>query len=104
MTQDYEHTLKIASKKHDITGIRVYDIREEKMPDLGMVSMQDAETGEQTWIDTGNDLLQYNYAMRFMEAEDACRAAFRRAGADLLYIRTDEDHIRILQGFFLKRK
>ena len=44
MSEDYEQTLKIASKKHDITGIRVYDIREEKMPDLGMVSMLDTET------------------------------------------------------------
>src|SRR4051812_7352008 len=45
-TPDYEHTLKIASKKHDITGVRVYDIREEEMPNIGVVNMQDAETGE----------------------------------------------------------
>jgi hypothetical protein len=45
MAEDYEHTLKIAAKKHDITGIRVYDVREQK-PDIGMVSMLDAETGE----------------------------------------------------------
>ena len=45
-TPDYEHTLKIASKKHDITGVRVYDIREEQMPNIGLVNMLDAETGQ----------------------------------------------------------
>jgi hypothetical protein len=53
MAEDYEHTLKIA-KKHDITGIRVYDVREQKMPDIGMVSMLDAETGETQLINTGS--------------------------------------------------
>jgi len=104
LTEKYDDALRISSSRHDMTGIKVYDRMDASLPRIGMMQVQDAETGEQTWIDTGNDLLQYNYAMRFMEAEDACRAAFRRAGADLLYIRTDEDHIRILQGFFLKRK
>jgi hypothetical protein len=55
MSEDYEQTLKIASKKHDITGIRVFvDIREEKMPNIGMVSMLDAETGETQLIDTSS--------------------------------------------------
>jgi hypothetical protein len=54
MAEDYEHTLKIAAKKHDITGIRVYDVREQKMPDIGMVSMLDAETGETQLINTGS--------------------------------------------------
>jgi hypothetical protein len=49
--EDYEHTLKIAAK-HDITGIRVYDVREQKMPDIGMVSMLDAETAQ--LINTGS--------------------------------------------------
>jgi hypothetical protein len=49
MSEDYEQTLKIASKKHDITGIWV-DIREEKMPNIGMVSMLDAETVKRSWL------------------------------------------------------
>jgi hypothetical protein len=58
MAEDYEHTLKIAAKKHDITGIRVYDVREQKMPDIGMVSMLDAETGETQLILVQNSSIQ----------------------------------------------
>ena len=61
MSEDYEHTLKIAAKKHDITGIRVYDIREQKMPNIGMVPMLDAETGEIELIDTGSKTVRFNY-------------------------------------------
>ncbi|MEO8515908.1 MAG: DUF58 domain-containing protein, partial [Flavobacterium sp.] len=55
---DYEKTLKIAGKKHDITGVRVYDIREEKMPNLGLVPMQDAETGETQWVNTNSSTVR----------------------------------------------
>ncbi|HMK07082.1 MAG TPA: DUF58 domain-containing protein, partial [Flavobacterium sp.] len=61
MAEDYEQTLKIASKKHDITGIRVYDIREEKMPNIGMVSMLDAETGTTQLINTGSKSVRMSY-------------------------------------------
>ena len=67
ISEDYEHTLKIASKKHDITGIRVYDIREEKMPNLGMVSMLDAETGVTQLINTGSKSVRINYEKYYQE-------------------------------------
>jgi uncharacterized protein (DUF58 family) len=54
MSAGYEHSLKIAAKKHDITGIRVYDIREQSMPNLGMVPMLDAETGVMQIVDTSS--------------------------------------------------
>ena len=65
---DYEKTLKIAGKKHDITGVRVYDIREEKMPNIGLVPMQDAESGEVQWVNTNSAsvrLQRYIFKMRF---------------------------------------
>ncbi len=52
MVKDYEHTLKIASKRHDVTGIRVFDQREESIPNIGIVNMLDAETGETLLVDT----------------------------------------------------
>src|SRR5699024_561174 len=54
MADDYEHALKIMGNKHDLTGIRVYDKRETEMPNLGMVQMQDAETGELMLVNTGS--------------------------------------------------
>ena len=61
MVKDYEQTLKIASKKHDLTGIRVYDKREESIPNLGMVNMLDAETGESFLVDTNAKSVRMNY-------------------------------------------
>ena len=57
---DYEKTLKIAGKKHDITGVRVYDIREEKMPNIGIVEMKDAESGELMTVDTSSKSIRMN--------------------------------------------
>ena len=74
------------------------------LPQIGLVQVEDAETGIQTWIDTNDKTVQYNYATQFNATEEACRTSFRRAGADLIYIRTDEDFVRLLQQFFMKRK
>jgi hypothetical protein len=60
MSAGYEHSLKIAKKKHDITGIRVYDIREAEMPNLGMVPMPDAETGVMQIVDKFKTV-RFNY-------------------------------------------
>ncbi len=64
---DYEKTLKIAGKKHDLTGIRVYDIREEKMPNIGVVEMEDAETGKIITIDTTSKKVRLDYEKTIWE-------------------------------------
>ena len=61
MADDYLHTMKIAAKKHDVTGIRVYDKREESIPNLGMVQMQDGETGELMLVNTASKRVRLNY-------------------------------------------
>jgi uncharacterized protein (DUF58 family) len=79
MAEDYEHTLKIAAKKHDITGIRVYDVREQKMPDIGMVSMLDAETGETQLINTGSK--QFDSITRNIIMSDYFKETFSKSGS-----------------------
>src|SRR5690606_24361159 len=61
MADDYEHTLKIAAKKHDVTGIRVYDEKEHQLPNIGLVNMLDAETGEQRLINTSSKKVRTEY-------------------------------------------
>ena len=61
MVNDYEKTLKIAAKKHDVTGIRVYDVREKSIPNLGKVNLLDAETGETMLVDTSSKSIRFNY-------------------------------------------
>jgi uncharacterized protein (DUF58 family) len=103
ISEDYEHTMKIASKKHDITGIRVYDIREEKMPNLGMVSMLDAETGETQLIDTGSKSVRINYEKHYDEKVKYFKETFSKSGAGVVNTRVDESYVTKLLGYFKSR-
>ncbi|WP_366185542.1 DUF58 domain-containing protein [Flavobacterium ovatum] len=103
MVSDYEHTLKIAAKKHDITGIRVYDIREEKMPNLGMVEMTDAETGENMIVDTSSKMVRMNYEKYYQEQLNYFKETFRKSGSGVVNTRVDESYVTKLLGYFKSR-
>lgn len=100
---DYEHTLKIAAKKHDITGIRVYDPREEKMPNLGMVPMLDAETGEQRLVNTGAKSVRLEYEAYYHEKVKYYKETFSKCGAGSVNTRVDESYVKKLLGYFKSR-
>ena len=100
----YENDLKVIGKRHDVIGLRVYDKMDMQLPDIGLLQMQDAETGATKWVDTGSALVRHNYQQNFFTQTDICKRHFMKAGAELLHIRTDEDYVKILQQFFLRRK
>lgn len=99
----YEDNLRVAGNKHDIVGIKIYDKMDMQLPRAGMVRIQDAETGKQKWIDTGSKLVRYHYEKEFFRVTDFSNAAFKKAGSNLLHVRTDEDYIKVLQQFFKSR-
>lgn len=103
MSENYEHTLKIASKKHDITGIRVYDIREEKIPNLGMVSILDAESGKIQLVDTGSKKVRMNYEKHYQERLHYFKETFSKSGAGVVHTRVDESYVTKLLGYFKSR-
>lgn len=103
MTDNYEQTLKIASKKHDITGIRVYDIREESMPNLGMVEMLDAETGQIELINTGSKTTRLNYEKYYNENIKFFKETFSKCGSGTVNTRVDENYVKKLLGYFKSR-
>jgi uncharacterized protein (DUF58 family) len=103
MTQEYEQTLKIASKKHDITGIRVYDIREEKIPNLGMVPMLDAETGAIQLVDTGSKSVRMNYEKHYHDRVAYFKETFIKSGSGVVSTRVDESYVTKLLGYFKSR-
>lgn len=103
MTDEYEHTLKIASKKHDITGIRVYDIREEKMPNVGMVSMLDAETGQTILVDTSSKSVRLNYEKYYQDKVKYFKETFSKSGSGTVNTRVDESYVTKLLGYFKSR-
>ncbi len=103
MSKDYEHTLKIASKKHDVTGIRVFDKREESLPNLGLVNMLDAETGKTMLVDTSSKKLRQNYEINYRTNVNYFTSVFSKCGAGAVSSRVDESYVTKLLGYFKAR-
>ena len=100
ITEGYEQTLKIAAKKHDITGVRVYDHREEEMPNIGMVNMADAETGEHLLVNTGSKSVRMQYGKHYKDKVKYFTETFSRCGAGTVSTRVDESYVTKLAGLF----
>lgn len=103
MADDYRDTLKITSGRHDITGIRIYDRHEEVMPNLGVVQLEDEETGEQLLVNTSSRKVRNNYATYYREKVDYYHESFRKSGAGVIDVRTDESYVKKLLGYFKRR-
>jgi uncharacterized protein (DUF58 family) len=99
----YQDALRVAGNKHDIIGIKIYDKMDRTLPRLGLLRVEDAETGEQKWVDSESKLVRYEYEKDFFRITDYSNEVFRKAGCDLLHVRTDEDYVKILQRFFISR-
>jgi len=103
MSKDYHDTLKIVSKKHDLTGIRIYDRREEQMPNLGMVQMEDAESGARMLVNTASRSVRNRYHAHYLEQVDFYHNAFQKCGAGVIDCRVDESYVKKLLGYFKRR-
>ncbi|MEZ4777993.1 MAG: DUF58 domain-containing protein [Flavobacteriaceae bacterium] len=103
ITEGYADTLKIVSGKHDVTGIRVYDEKEEHIPNLGMVQMQDEESGELLLVNTASKKVRTHYHTYYRERVDAFVDAFRKSGAGVVDCRVDESYVKKLLGYFKRR-
>ena len=103
LSEDYEHTLKILGKKHDVTGIRIFDEREEDLPNLGMVQMQDAETGEAMWVNTSSKSTRKAFTKQYRDRVDYFQRAFKLSGSGYLSNRVDENYVIKLLGYFKSR-
>lgn len=103
MVKDYEHTLKIASKRHDVTGIRVFDQREESIPNIGVVNMLDAETSETLLVDTTSNKVRMDYEKYYRENVNYFKDIFSKCGAGTISSRVDESYVTKLLGYFKAR-
>ncbi len=100
---EYENDLKVIGGKHDVIGLRIYDKMDMQLPDAGLLQVEDLETGKKQWVDSSDKMVQYNYHQQFISQSELSKNYFKKAGADLLHIRTDEDYVKVLQQFFIKR-
>ena len=100
---DYQQTLRITGKKHDLTGIRVYDEREETIPNLGMVQMEDAETGTLRLVNTQSKKVRLAYSKYNRDRVDYFQDVFTKSGCGVLNCRVDESYVKKLLGYFKRR-
>jgi uncharacterized protein (DUF58 family) len=103
IADNYERTLKIVANKHDVTGIRVYDQREEEIPNLGMVQMEDEETGESILVNTSSRKVRHNYSRFYREKVEFFKESFNKSGAGTIDCRVDESYVKKLLGYFKRR-
>jgi uncharacterized protein (DUF58 family) len=98
-----DKALMLAARKHDLVGIHVYDASDKELPQLGLVQVQDAETGIDHWIDTSDAQLRQRYTYTFENNRRNYSQAFTKSGASWLSIRTDQDYVKSLQTYFKGR-
>jgi uncharacterized protein (DUF58 family) len=103
-TPGWERPLALLTRRHDVVAIQVSDPRESDLPSVGMVYVEDAETGEQIFVDTSDPAFRARLAAAAEERQDGLRAAARRAGTELHTVRTDEDLVRALARISELRK
>lgn len=103
MDDNFEDALKIVSKKHDLVGLRIYDIREMELPNVGLMKVKDAETGHFTWIDTGSLHVRNSYKDIYKKKQAELNDLLVRAGVDYASIAAHEDYVKPLMRLFKKR-
>lgn len=98
-----EDALKIATSKHDLVGIEVYDRREAELPAVGMIEMKDAESGETVWVDTSSRRVREHYARQWAEQQHAVETLLKGNKVDAVRIATDSDYVKELIKLFKQR-
>ncbi len=103
ISEPYEKSLQLAARKHDLVGMHIFDRGDRDLLPAGLVQVMDSEKKTTAWLDTEDQTVQVEYAKRFDMHKQYCLQAFRKTGAGLLSIRTDQDYVKILQGYFKGR-
>lgn len=103
MDSGFERNLSIANNKHDIVALQVFDEREGELPDVGMIKLKDAETGERVWIDTSDKRLRTSYKHQWNERQLQLQKIFKQSGVDSVSMSTKDDYVRALMKLFKLR-
>ncbi|ALM21160.1 hypothetical protein AAT17_07935 [Nonlabens sp. MIC269] len=103
MSDDYMKTLQIIGRKHDVTGVRIYDKHEQELPKIGLVQFKDLETGKNLFINTNSSKTRSEYAAHHIEKAAYFKNAFTRSDAGAIDLETREDYSKKLLGYFKAR-
>lgn len=103
MDTGFEKALQIANHKHDLIAVRVTDLREMELPDVGLIRALDPETGKTRWIDTSSKRMRQNYIASTAKKTKLLDALFSRYGVDVAKVYTGQDYVKPLMSLFRKR-
>ena len=103
-SDDFSKPLKVMKNRHDIVALRVTDKREQELPDVGLIELEDEETGEQLLVDTSDEDFRTRYAELVMEHSVSLQRLFRKMKIDMVDLITDEPYEIALKKFFRTRK
>ena len=102
--ESYEKPLGIVARRHDLIAISITDPREKELPKIGLIELEDAETGETVVVDSGSFLVRRKYEAIALERAERLAESFRASGVDHIPVLTGRDHVRDLVGFFRARE
>ncbi len=102
--EGYEKILRIVGRKHDLIGVVLNDIRENELPSLGIIKFLDAETGQETWVDTGSKHFNSNFSKIIEQKQLKRKYLFLSSRLDSINISTGEDYVKPLVQFFKMRE
>ncbi len=100
---DYKNAMTIANRKHDIVAIQVYDRRLAELPDVGLIKVRDAESGEEMYIDTSSKRVRDAQQEWWTQQTAALKDALQKSRVDSVSICTDQDYVKALLALFAKR-
>lgn len=102
-SHDWYKSLSIANHKHDVAAIQVYDRRDAKLPNVGLVRLRDLETDQDIWIDTSSSRVRKAYDKAWYERQQQFSSTVAKCGVDSVSVSTDEDYVKALIGLFRRR-
>ena len=100
---DFSRPLTIANRKHDVVALRVYDKRMIALPDVGLMKVQDSETGQTQYIDTSSKTVREAQRKWWIESSKKLAEVFTKSGVDNVDVVTDGDYVKALMKLFSKR-
>ncbi len=102
-SSDYSTPLTVAANRHDVMAVQVYDKRDAEMPDMGLMRVEDLETGATRWVDTGSAKVRRAYDRWWYDLQQRMASALRSTHVDFVSVATDEDYVKALMALFKNR-
>lgn len=100
---DYSKPLTVAANRHDVMAVQVYDHRDAEMPNMGLMRVQDLETGATRWVDTGSARVRRAYDRWWYDLQQRMATSLRSNRVDFVSVATNEDYVKALMALFKNR-